>query len=266
MSERANRAIEGVNNSNLAQQTETVVVMGITLLSKDAIKADQDVIKGALTKLDGAIHSNAVQCLLHAQEHGDTSLMRRLLVDIIDAKTGYRRQGLINWLRKFSPMELKGDNINLSGVLTAEGAVSLKKQFVDIDPTVLKVGQRRPFLPMEANKTPFWTDKDNNEQVAKAIYKDGIFSKFNTGMKEFRAAWANTLDGKPIDPTKPYYDGIGGAQIFDFMEIMEKQVAELPVDNTRAIRKAQSDLRTAIGDDKEYAKSVVESVKAEQAA
>jgi hypothetical protein len=209
-----------------AENAAVTVVAGIEVLTKDVIKGQQDGIKKALTKLDMNIHMNAVQCMIHASIHGDTSLMRRLLVEVIDAQTGYRRQGLINWMRKFSPMELKGDIINLSG-LTPEG-------------------EKRPFKIEEANATPFWTDQDNNEKVAKPVYQDTLMAGINRSIRDFNAAVANTVEGKPIDPTKPFYDGVKMAEVADFMAEVEKRANALPKDNTREVRQAQEKLQQVL--------------------
>lgn len=164
------------------------------LLEKDQIKANQDVIRTSLLSIDLLIHNNVIQCYLHAEKHGDTSLMRRLLVDIIDAKTGYRRQGVIAHMRKFTPMELSGDTIKLTGLMS-DGET------------------KRPWLIEEANKTPFTGLAEAAERLGKPVYRDTLMSKVNQAMKEWRAAQENTLigeDGKPvaIDKTKPYYQGL----------------------------------------------------------
>lgn len=193
----------------------------LVLKSKDAIKADQDIIRGSLLSLDRSIHDNAVQCLMHAEKHGDTSLMRRLLIDVVDAKTGYRRQGLINWMRKFSPMELKGDVINLTGT---DGK-----------------GNKRTFQVELANKTPFWTDKDNNELVAKPVYKDTALGKVDAMVREITNAAENTLNGKPINKDKPFYDGLNMDVIVDFAQKVKAMRDALPPDETRAVRLAQKE-------------------------
>jgi hypothetical protein len=146
--------------------------------------------------------------------------MTRLLTDIIDSKTGYRRQGLINWMRKFSPMELDGKKIVLSGT---DGQ-----------------GNKRPFKIAEANATPFWTDKDNNERVAKPVFKDTLMSKIDTAYKEFMAAIENTANGKAIDVSKPFYDGIHSDKMTDFFTAIKSMRDELPADETLAVRKAQA--------------------------
>lgn len=200
--------------------------IALAILSVAVIKADQDVIKTSLTKLDMQIHSNAVQCLLHAEKHGDTSLMRRLLVDIIEEQSGYRRRGLINWMRKYSPMELKGDTINLSGVDAG--------------------GIKRPFLVADANASPFWTDKDNAEKVAVPVFQAGLLSPIESALKKTRAAIANTVDGKAIDPTKPFYDGVNTADVLSFADAVEKLAVNLKPDNTMEVRKAQKNLEAAL--------------------
>lgn len=195
----------------------------IVLLAVADIKKAQDGIRTALVSLDTEIHANAVQCLMHAEKHNDTSLMRRLLVDIIDTKTGYRRQGLINWMRKWSPLELAKDSINMSGTDFA--------------------GNKRPFKIEEANATPFWLDADNNEKVAVPMYQKNLFTKLTSAADAFRDAVANTKDGKPIDPTKAFYPGKYTDEIGDFLFRMEIDVAGLAVkckDDTEAVAKAHA--------------------------
>lgn len=199
--------------------SKAIIVAGITVLSVQDIKDDQDVIRKNLLNLDQSIHANAVQCMIHAETHGDTSLMRRLLVDIIDAKTGYRRQGLINWMRKFSPMELKQDTINLSGT---DGK-----------------GNKRPFLIEEANKTPFWTDRDNAEKVVKPVFQDTLLSPIMRAYKDIMAAAENTVKGKPVDPSKPFYDGVQPDAVVDFAKAVKALADKLPADSTREIRQTQ---------------------------
>lgn len=221
----------------------------IKLLTVGEIKTAQDGIKSSLTKLDGAVHANFIQCLLHAEQHGDTSLMVRLLVHTIDAKSGYRRQGLINAMRKFSPMELTKDTINLSGILDEPGAKALVKQFPeDLTLDALEIGERRPFLVALADRTPFWTDMDNAERIVKPVWRDNVIGKIAAGSKEFRSAWANTQDGKAVDESKPFFDGPNGEAVLAFFDEVDNKVAELPKDNTRVIRTAETALAKAQAD------------------
>jgi hypothetical protein len=211
----------------------SVAVAGLPkLLDKAVIKTDQDGIRGTLVSLDARIHANAVQCLMHAEKHGDTSLMRRLLIDIIDAKSGYRRQGIIAWMRTFSPMELKSDVISLSGTLN---------------------GERRPFKVEEANKTPFTELAAARERVEmRPIFRDNLTSKVERAVREYKQAVDNTKieNGKvigPKDPTKPFYDGIHLDKmdtVFDTIEQSLNELNALP-DSTKDVRTAQMAMKKA---------------------
>lgn len=196
----------------------------LVLLGKDVIKTDQDGIKAVQGGLDKRIHDNAIQCMMHAKEYGDTSLMRRLLVDVLDKRnTGYRVQGLINWMRKHSPMELNGNTVNLTGT---DGK-----------------GNKRPWKIEEANARPFWTDRNNDERVAKPVFRDTLIGSIDRAYKQFMEAINNTKDGQPIDPTKPFYDGIQTDKVVDFFKKVKEMRDELPVDATADVRKAQAEQR-----------------------
>lgn len=202
------------------------------LLDKAVIKKDQDGIRRSLVKLDAAIHSNAVQCLMHAEKHGDTSLMRRLLVDIIDAKSGYRRQGIIAWMREFSPMELKGDIISLSGLLN---------------------GERRPFRCDEANKTPFTALASAREMVPlRPVFRDNLTSKISRALAEYKNAVENTLvePGKPAvpkDPKKPFYNGVHLDKMDEGFDAIEKVLQDMLsfADGTKDVYTARESLKKA---------------------
>jgi hypothetical protein len=207
----------------------TAVIGMPALLEKLVIKKDQDGIRVSLIKLDARIHANAVQCLMHAEKHGDTSLMRRLLVDIVDEKSGYRRQGLIAWMREFSPMILKGDNITLGGTLNNE---------------------RKPFRVEQANITPFTSLSSAREMVAvRPIFRDNLTSKVERAIREYRAAVENTIiePGKPPAPKdvkKPFYDGIHLDKMEEFFDKLDNQLGEVMSwnDSTKDVRVARDQM------------------------
>lgn len=201
-----------------------IVGSGLVLKSKDEIKSDQDLIRGTLISLDAAVHANAVQCMLHAEKHGDTSLMRRLLIDIVDEKSGYRRQGLIQWMRKYSPMELKGKDINLSG-LDAHGV-------------------KRPFLVEEANLDHFAKNQQFREKV-KPLYQEVLLSKPSAFIKEIHQAMENTLNGKPIDVKKPYFAGLHGDKLVEFADYIKAGMDALPADASLTVAKAKQQIAEA---------------------
>lgn len=190
------------------------------LLSADEIKLDQDSIKKTLTALDQQIHLNAVQCLMHCEKHRDTSLMVRLLVEIIAADTtGYRRQGLIAWMKYFSPMRLSGKTINMSG----KG----------------DDGKELPFNLEAALKTPFWQLTRETPNVLRPMYQQGVIGAINKAIKDFEEAVANTKDGQPIDKDKPFYKGKNVDTIVQFAIEVKKLQAVVPADSTQDIDKAQ---------------------------
>lgn len=217
-----------MSKSQLMSEAGAVVYQLPELMDKEAIKTAQDGIKTSLSKLDMLIHNNAVQCLLHAHKHGDTSLMRRLLVDIVGKDSGYRRAGIIGWMRIHTPMELVGDVIKLTGINEV-------------------TGQKRPWDIEGADKTPFWKNRALDEAVVKPVYRDTLMAKVNLAIKEFKAAVDNTIDRKPIDATKPFYDGNNVAKMKDAFAAIEAQVVSLDAfrDNTMETRKAQAVLRKA---------------------
>lgn len=211
----------------------------LTLLSVEAIKNGQDTIRKSLISLDQMVHDNAVQCLLHASQHGDASLMQRLLVDIIDSKSGYRQQGLIAWMRKHSPMELKGKTVNLSGMITSEAEQkAMIAKFPNTDPALFVVGQKRPFLCEEANASPFRTDPDAKEAV-KPLFQAVLLSPINLAAGKFNAAIENTVNGQPLDASKPYFAGKHGDKILDFFAEVKKLQDNLPVDATQELHQAK---------------------------
>ena len=222
--------VESEGNLDVVKST---AVEGLpALLEKAAIKKDQDGIRVSLIKLDARIHANAVQCLMHAEKHGDTSLMRRLLVDIVDDKTGYRRQGLIAWMREFSPMELKGDIIKLTGTLN---------------------GERKPFRIEDANKTHFSSLASAREMVPeRPIFKDNLTSKMERAIREYRAAVENTIlepgqPPRPKDVKKPFYDGIHLDKMESFFDTVEGQLSEVLSwnDSSKDVRVARENLAKA---------------------
>lgn len=216
-----------IPNGPVSEVVTASAVVGLPdLLDKLAIKKDQDGIRKSIVKIDVAIHANAVQCLMHAEKHGDTSLMRRLLVDIIDAKSGYRRQGVIAWMREFSPMELSGDVIKLTGTIN---------------------GERRPWRIEEANKTHFTSLASARELVPmRPVFKDNLTSKMERAIKEYRAAIDNTLivqgqPPKPKDVKKPFYDGIHLDKMDNAFDKIEAELNALASwnDSTKDARTAQ---------------------------
>ena len=220
-----------------AAHNKAEVIVGLPeLWEKAKIKSDQDSIRKSLVKIDAQIHANLIQCYLHAEKHGDTSMTRRLLVEVVDAKSGYRRQGMIVHMRKFTPMELVGDVIKLTGVTINDKGEEVRK----------------PWLIEEANRTAFTSLVEAREQIARPIFRDTLFSKLNAAQRDWKACKANTVmvNGKPapIDKTKPYFDGLHFEALDVFFTELDKNVTEIVStmpDSTKDVRTAQEISRKA---------------------
>lgn len=215
-----------------AHKAVTEASISLVLLDKDKIKADQDGIRKSLIMIDQQIHDNAVQCMLHAEKHGDTSLMRRLLMEIVGKDTGYRRQGIIGWMRLYSPMELVGDVIKLTGVNSA-------------------TGEKRAWRVEEAAKTPFWTNRQLDEKPLKPFFRETLISPLEKARASWKSAKENTVmkDGKahPIDQAKPFFDGIHMDALDKFFSALDDNLTELnkTQDATKDVRSAQANLKKA---------------------
>lgn len=193
------------------------------LLSSDEIKQDQDGIRKDLTGLDQRVHLNAIQCLMHCEKHRDTSLMVRLLMEIIDGDTtGYRRQGLIAWMKYYTPMRLKGKTIDMSG----KKVVNNKEV-------------EHPFDVETAARTPFWKLTREAPAELRPMYQQGIMSAVDRAVKQFEDAVANTGEnGQPIDKTKPFYKGKNKESLTLFAQEVKKLKAVIPSDPTKDIDEA----------------------------
>jgi hypothetical protein len=210
-----------------ASKAETNVMPLPEIWAADKIKKDQDGIRVSLLKTDDAIHANAVQCIMHAEKHGDTSLMKRLLVDIVDAKTGYRRQGLIAWMREFTPMELHGETIKLTGTIN---------------------GERKPWQVAKANATRFTELSSAKEFVAlRPVFKDNLTSRIDKAVKDYRASTANSKieNGKivgPKDAKKPFYNGLHLDKMEEAFEEIGKIMARIEALNDPTKDKYEADV------------------------
>lgn len=112
-------------------------------------------------KYDALVHETAIQCLLHAQEHGDVRLMDRLIHAL---GRGYRAKGLKVWVEKFSPIRWNGD-----------GNVGLAKEGTKI---------YAPFDVETADATPFWTLEEAAERTAKPLTLEALHAIVNNFSKQ----------------------------------------------------------------------------------
>lgn len=235
-----------MNFKHIALVALCTATPAFALASSDDIKKSQDGIRKNLVKLDQSVHDNAVQCLAHAAEHGDTSLMRRLLVDVLTSDSGYRTQGLIQWMRLHSPCELKAKNVNLSGIIKSDAErTALLKHFIEqseitgiaVDEELFVVGERRPFMLAEANVADWKASNYAREQV-KPLFQQSVLDPITAARKRIMTAMENTANGQPINPSKPFYDGKHGDSVVNFFDEVAKLQAKLPADTTQELRAA----------------------------
>lgn len=78
--------------------------MTISILSKDKVQASIKSIALRGKNFDTDVHNTAVQCLLHAKQHGDVSLMAKLVTVMPKSS---RQLALIEWVNTFSPIVLR---------------------------------------------------------------------------------------------------------------------------------------------------------------
>ena len=67
------------DTTNYTDQDVYAASKALTLLPVKAIKAHQATIKVRMMTLDADVHSNAIQCYLHAKEYGDTTPLQHLI-------------------------------------------------------------------------------------------------------------------------------------------------------------------------------------------
>lgn len=173
----------------------------IVILSSGEVGRLMDAIKKDSAELSKRIHDCAVQCLAHAAKHGDTGLMRRLLIDVFTGDDAMRRKGLIAWMTHFSPMYLQGDVIRLRKRDDAK--------FVAFD---VEGANDLPFWKLEqANEMGAEDVQDEVKKALKAIYAGTIVKGVLDARKRFNDLIKNTkvVDGQnmPKDEAKPFYRG-----------------------------------------------------------
>lgn len=108
------------------------------------------------------LHADMVQCMLHAEKHGDITLAEHLMQSVKDKCKGVVVAGVAQWFDKFSPVKLTSTD----GVVKAE---------------LLKEGDKgyKPFQSAEAEATPAMESKEVGARANRPITKPtiGYFKK-----------------------------------------------------------------------------------------
>lgn len=108
--------------------------MTITILSGESVSKSIASIKARSTKLTADIHNTGIQCLLHAQAHGDITLVDRLSKALAAANAP---EAFKAWVKEYSPITWNGDG-------EVKLIPSTNKMF-------------KPFDVDGANANPYWS-------------------------------------------------------------------------------------------------------------
>ena len=76
---------------------------GFIMRNKTEILKSIKSINARSAKLQRDIHAVAVECLQHAEAHGDATLMKSLYLAL---PTGQRREALLVWCNTYSPLRV----------------------------------------------------------------------------------------------------------------------------------------------------------------
>lgn len=103
------------------------------------------------------LHADMVQCMLHAEKHGDITLAQYLMQQVRDNCKGVVVAGIAQWFAKFSPIKLTSQD----GVVNAE---------------LLKEGDKgyKPFNSAEAETTPAMESREVTDRANRPIVKPTI--------------------------------------------------------------------------------------------
>lgn len=137
------------------------------LLSKSKIDAlISDAVKTTAKGL-ALIHVAAVQCMLHAEKHGDVTLAARLVQEVKDNCKGVVVAGLNKWFKDHSPIKLATDEDGkVVGSLLKEGEPGYKP---------FASGEAETHVAMEAREVTARTDRPI-EPFSIALVKQRIAS------------------------------------------------------------------------------------------
>lgn len=103
------------------------------------------------------LHADMVQCMMHAEKHGDITLATYLMQSVKDNCKGVVVAGIAQWFSKFSPIRLTSKE----GIVSAE---------------LLKEGDKgyKPFNSGEAETTPALESREVTDRANRPIVKPTI--------------------------------------------------------------------------------------------
>lgn len=152
----------------------------LALLPAAAILANIKGLEKRVDGLDKAVHETALQCALHAQEHGDVMLADRLVKTLggknsqkaiesavkaghepfkMGRHTGYNVRGLVMWFIRYTPI-----------TWNADGKPGMLKTGMGLYEQLLSRNEGRAWSLEHAEANPFWTLPEVKRDMERAPF------------------------------------------------------------------------------------------------
>jgi len=136
----------------------------VSIITKDAVKAAITSIQNRGKRFDKDVHKAAVQCMLHAEKHGDFTLADALYEAMPKSS---RAKSLVKWFEHFAPM--------LHQKSTAEGMkgklVFKKNKHKGAPKFDAEAANKTPFYDKFAEAVPVLVDDESVEKRIQSLIK-----------------------------------------------------------------------------------------------
>lgn len=165
----------------------------VELLSKDEITASIDTHAASAKAGVEGFHADGIQCLLHFQKHGDTSLMLHL-IDKMKGIPGVVWQGQVQWFRKYSPVNFEMKEVKDAETGETSVVISANKISTD-DPNY------KPFNLSGADEAPALKTREVRSRTDREFVKPDIkfFKRRVQGMLKQIDRYTGNSDVPPED-------------------------------------------------------------------
>ena len=135
---------------------------GFIMRNKTEILKSIKSINARSAKLQRDIHAVAVECLQHAEAHGDATLMKSLYLAL---PTGQRREALLVWCNTYSPLRVtqQGQNCGL-----------LKKDSPKYVPFDIEAANANPYYALSERSIGFKASPLDMEKILRKAWAKAI--------------------------------------------------------------------------------------------
>lgn len=142
--------------------------MNIKMLDAAKVGGLIEIAFKAADKTGEAVHDAAIQCLAHIQQHGNVTLMERLVDGLSERSVNVR--GLRFWAGTFAPVTERGGKWGLLKTDSDMYTKYMERNLEAFGDGELGIGDRMFWLD-KASETPFWkldeVKKDNGRNIAR---------------------------------------------------------------------------------------------------